>query len=70
MKGIFTMAQIKSDTKKSSYKHLYFKERQLIESWHKEGKSNREIGKRLGRHQQTITYELNRGTTTQVNKCL
>ncbi|QCI87342.1 IS30 family transposase [Vagococcus zengguangii] len=62
------MAQIKNNTKKSSYKHLSFKERQLIEFWHKDGKSNREIGKRLGRHHQTIANELKRGTTTQIKE--
>lgn len=62
------MAQIKSNTKKSSYKHLSFKERQLIECWHNQGLSNREIGKRLGRHHQTIANELKRGTTTQIKE--
>lgn len=60
------MDQIKNNTIKSSYKHLSFKERQLIEYWHSDGKSNREIGKRLGRHHQTIANELKRGTTTQI----
>lgn len=42
------MVQTKNNTKKSSYKHLSFKERQLIEVWHNMGDSNREIGKRSG----------------------
>ncbi|MFW3653862.1 IS30 family transposase [Vagococcus fluvialis] len=60
------MVQIKNNIQKSSYKHLSLKERELIEFWHNNGCSNREIGRRLGRHHQTITNELYRGTTTQI----
>nr|WP_326717317.1 helix-turn-helix domain-containing protein [Vagococcus sp. B2T-5] len=42
------MVKIKNNTKTSNYKHLSFKERQLIEVWHNMGDSNREIGRRLG----------------------
>lgn len=66
MKGIFIMVQIKNNIQKSSYKHLSLKERELIEFWHNNGCSNREIGRRLGRHHQTIANELYRGTTTQI----
>lgn len=62
------MAQTKNNTKKSSYKHLSLEERQLIEFWHNEGVSNREIGRRLGRHHQTIGNELKRGTVTQIKE--
>ena len=62
------MVKIKNNTKKSSYKHLSLKERQLIEVWHNMGDSNREIGRWLGRHHQTINNELKRGTTTQIKE--
>ncbi|RST98236.1 hypothetical protein CBF34_10500 [Vagococcus penaei] len=62
------MVQTKNNTKKSSYKYLSFEERQLIEFWHKDGISNREIGLRLGRHHQTIANELSRGTVTQIKE--
>ncbi|WP_326717113.1 IS30 family transposase [Vagococcus jeotgali] len=62
------MVKIKNNTKTSSYKHLSLKERQLIEVWHNMGDSNREIGRRLGRHHQTISNELKRGTTTQIKE--
>ena len=62
------MAQAQNNTQKLTYKHLSFEERQLIEVWHNRGDSNREIGKRLGRHHQTINNELKRGTTTQIKE--
>ncbi|OPF87082.1 hypothetical protein BW731_10310 [Vagococcus martis] len=62
------MAQIQNTTQKLTYKHLSFEERQLIEVWHNRGDSNRAIGKRLGRHHQTINNELKRGTTTQIKE--
>lgn len=62
------MAQIKNNIEKSSYKHLSLEERQLIEFWHNDGVSNREIGTRLGRHHQTIGNELKRGTVTQIKE--
>jgi len=62
------MAQAQNSTQKLTYKHFSFEERQLIEVWHKRGDSNREIGKRLGRHHQTINNELKCGTTTQIKE--
>nr|WP_170170085.1 helix-turn-helix domain-containing protein [Vagococcus elongatus] len=62
------MVQTKNNIQTSSYKHLSFEERQLIEYWHTKGVSNREIGRRLRRHHQTIDNELKRGTTTQIKK--
>ncbi|HEY4537085.1 MAG TPA: helix-turn-helix domain-containing protein [Erysipelothrix sp.] len=62
------MAQAQNTTQKLTYKHLSFEERQLIEVLHNRGDSNREIGKRLGRHHQTINNELKRGTTTQIKE--
>nr|WP_084657249.1 helix-turn-helix domain-containing protein [Vagococcus teuberi] len=52
------MEQTQNTTQKLPYEHLSFEERQLIEVWHNKGTSNREIGKRLGRHHQTINNEL------------
>lgn len=66
MKGIFTMAQIQNNTSKQEFKHLSLEERRLIETWHNEGETNREMGRRLGRHHQTIANELKRGSTTQI----
>lgn len=60
------MAQNKNITKKSTYKHLSFEERQLIQLWHEIPLSNREIGRRLNRSHQTIANELKRGTTCQI----
>ena len=40
-------------------KHLTEKERHLIEKWKKEGKSNREIARLLGKSHQTINNESN-----------
>ena len=43
-------------------KHITEKERHLIEKWKKEGKSNREIGRLLGKSHQTINNEIKRGS--------
>lgn len=43
-------------------KHITEKERHLIEKWTKEGKSNREIGRLLGKSHQTINNEIKRGS--------
>lgn len=67
-RSFLSWLKLRVTKKKSTYKHLSFKERQLIECWHNDGKSNREIGKRLGRHHQTIANELKRGTTTQIKE--
>ncbi|QMI85763.1 IS30 family transposase [Carnobacteriaceae bacterium zg-84] len=42
-------------------KHITEKERYFIEKWKKEGKSNREIGRLLGKNHQTINNEIKRG---------
>ena len=62
------MEQTQNTTQKLPYEHLSFEERQLIEVCHNKGASNREIGKRLGWHHQTINNELKRGTTTQIKE--
>ena len=46
-------------------KHLTLKERQLIEVWTSEGKSNRYIAKLLGKSHQTINNEIKRGMVLQ-----
>ena len=46
-------------------KHLTLKERQLIELWTSEGKSNRYIAKLLGKSHQTINNEIKRGMVLQ-----
>lgn len=46
-------------------KHLTLKERQLIEAWIGEGKSNRCIAKLLGKSHQTINNEIKRGMVLQ-----
>ncbi len=46
-------------------KHLTYEERKLIYKWKKEGKSNREIAKLLGKAPQTINNEISRGTVLQ-----
>ena len=46
-------------------KYLTLKERQLIEVWTSEGKSNRYIAKLLGKSHQTINNEIKRGMVLQ-----
>lgn len=46
-------------------KHLTLKERQLIELWKSEGKSNRCIAKLLNKSHQTINNEIKRGMVLQ-----
>lgn len=42
-------------------KHLTYDDRKNIERWNKEGKSNREIARLLGKSYQTINNEIKRG---------
>lgn len=49
------------ETFTTKYKHLAIEERRHIERWKKEGKSNREIAKLLGRASETINKEVRRG---------
>jgi IS30 family transposase len=49
----------------TKYKHLAIEERRHIERWKKEGKSNREIAKLLGRANETINKEVRRGQVLQ-----
>ena len=60
------MAQLENTTQTRKNKHLSAFERGQIEALHKDGHTNREIGRRLGRVHQTIANELKRGTTTQL----
>ncbi|MBF0699302.1 helix-turn-helix domain-containing protein, partial [Streptococcus danieliae] len=46
-------------------KHLTINDRRYIERWNKEGKSNREIARLLGRAPQTINNEIKRGQVLQ-----
>ncbi|NYS49863.1 IS30 family transposase, partial [Streptococcus danieliae] len=46
-------------------KHLTIHDRRYIERWNKEGKSNREIARLLGRAPQTINNEIKRGQVLQ-----
>lgn len=49
-------------------KHLTIGERRLVERWKKEGKSNREIARLLGKAPQTIHNEIKRGQVRQQTK--
>lgn len=60
------MAHPQNTIQKRKFKHLTSFERGKISALHKEGRSNREISRRLGRAHQTIANELKRGTTTQL----
>lgn len=62
------MTQNKTITKSIKGKHLSCKERISIEIWKKEGISNREIARRLGRAPQTIHNEVKRGMVIQVKQ--
>jgi len=60
------MAHTQNTIQKRKFTHLSKFERGKIAALHWDGKSNREIGRRLERHHQTIANELKRGTTTQL----
>lgn len=49
----------------TKHKHLTIDLRKLIEKWKKEGKSNREIARLLGKNHQTINNEIKRGLVIQ-----
>ena len=66
MRGSFIVAQLEITTQNHKNKHLSSFERGQIEALHKDGHTNREIGRRLQRAHQTIANELVRGTTTQL----
>src|SRR5690625_6149874 len=66
MRGSFIMAHTQNTIQKRKFTHLSKFERGKIAALHWDGKSNREIGRRLERHHQTIANELKRGTTTQL----
>ncbi|ARK20193.1 IS30 family transposase [Sporosarcina sp. P26b] len=66
MRGSFIVAQLENTIQNRKNKHLSAFERGQIEALHKDGHTNREIGRRLGRVHQTIANELERGTTTQL----
>ena len=57
MRGSFIMAHPQNTIQKRNFKHLTLFERGKIAALHKEGHSNREIARRLGRAQQTIANE-------------
>lgn len=51
---------------KNANGHLKFKERELIERWLKEDKTQAEIARLLGRSPSTISREIRRGTVPQI----
>ena len=55
-----------NSTTKSSYNHLSAIERAKFEALHKQGKSQSEIARLMGRNRSTISRELKRGTVTQM----
>jgi len=57
-----------NNTESRKNKHLNFKERMTIEIRSKDGLSTYKIAKELGRSINTITNEINRGTTTQIRQ--
>ena len=57
-----------NNTESRKNKHLNFKERMTIEIRLKDGFSVYKIAKELGRSINTITNEINRGTTTQIRQ--
>jgi len=66
MRGSFIMAHPQNTIQNRKFKHLSAFERGEIAALHREGLSNRAIGRRLGRAHQTISNELERGTTNQL----
>lgn len=57
-----------NNTESRKNEHLNFKERMTIEIRLKDGFSIYKIAKELGRSINTITNEINRGTTTQIRQ--
>ena len=55
-----------NSTTKSSYNHLSAIKRGKFEAFHKQGKSQSEIARLMGRNRSTISRELKRGTVTQM----
>jgi len=51
-----------------SYKHLNKTDRENIERWLKEGKSQSEISRLLDRDRSTISREIKKGTITQIKQ--
>lgn len=66
MRGSFIVAHTQNTIQNGKFKHLSPFERGEIAALHREGHSNREIARRLGRVHQTIANELKRGTTIQL----
>ena len=66
---LFTTNKRKGTEMQNNYttkgKHLTINDRRYIERWNKEGKSNREIARLLGRAPQTINNEIKRGQVLQ-----
>lgn len=66
---LFTTNKRKGTEMQNNYttkgKHLTIHDRRYIERWNKEGKSNREIARLLGRAPQTINNEIKRGQVLQ-----
>ncbi|QUW21283.1 helix-turn-helix domain-containing protein [Sporosarcina sp. Marseille-Q4063] len=59
------MAHPQNTMQNRKFKHLPAFERGEIAALHREGHSNREIRRRIGRVHQTIANELEHGTTMQ-----
>lgn len=57
-----------NNTTKLSYNHLSVIEKGKIEVLHKQGKSQSEIARLMGRNRSTISRELKRGTVTQMKR--
>ena len=57
-----------NNTTKLSYNHLSVIEKGKIEVLHKQGKSQSEIARLMGRNRSTIGRELKRGTVTQMKR--
>ena len=53
---------------KNLYHHLSAIEREKIEELHKEGKSQSEIARLIGRNRSTISRELKRGCVSKMKK--
>ena len=58
MRGSFIVAQLENTIQNRKDKHLSAFELGQIEALYKDGHTNREIGRRLGRVHQTIANEL------------
>ncbi len=64
------MACNNNTTNKRSFKHLSEAERGKIEILLNDGKSLREIARKIGRNVSTISREVKRGTVTQMKSDL